>query len=149
VVLDRIRFLERVAEAPPSHGAVGNAGNVCDARLGPRGLRPIPKRVGLRFDAGRRHLDGRSRGRRVKRPGQEREKVIRGTRDNRDRTAELLEKLLVFQLYALGARQDRIAKAVGRQKAWVNELLKGLPKGGPSDATKPKKKTAKGRSRRR
>jgi len=38
--------------------------------------------------------------------------------------------MLVFQLYALGVPQDRIAKIVGRQKAWVNDLLKGIPKGG-------------------
>lgn len=47
--------------------------------------------------------------------------------------AELLEKLLVFQLHALGVPQDRIAKAVGRQKAWVNDLVRGLPKGGRED----------------
>jgi hypothetical protein len=38
--------------------------------------------------------------------------------------------MLVFQLYVLGVPQDRIAKTVGRQKAWVNALLKGIPKGG-------------------
>ncbi len=53
--------------------------------------------------------------------------------DEAERTADLLEKILVFQMYALGAPQDRIAKAVGRQKAWVNELVKGLPKGGRTD----------------
>ena len=54
-------------------------------------------------------------------------------RENADRVVELLETLLVFQLYALGLDQKRIAKAVGRQTAWVNELLKGLPKGGRTD----------------
>lgn len=53
--------------------------------------------------------------------------------DEAERTADLLEKILVFQMYALGAPQDRIAKAVGRQKAWLNELVKGLPKGGRTD----------------
>lgn len=41
---------------------------------------------------------------------------------------ELLEKLLVVQLYTLGTRQDKIAKIVGRQKLWVNALLKGVPR---------------------
>jgi hypothetical protein len=45
-------------------------------------------------------------------------------------TIDLLQKMLVFQLYALGVSQDKIAKTVGRQKAWVNDLLKGVPKGG-------------------
>ncbi len=70
-------------------------------------------------------------------------------RDNPDRAVELLEKLLVFQLYALGATQNRIAKAVGRQTAWVNGLLKGLPKGGRSDGSQAQSETIKGRSRRR
>jgi hypothetical protein len=62
--------------------------------------------------------------------------MAKGKRDNADRAVELLEKLVVVQLYALGAPQNRIAKAVGRQMAWVNELLKGLPKGGRSDGGK-------------
>ncbi len=68
------------------------------------------------------------------------------TRENQGRAAELLEKLLVFQLYALGASQDRIAKAVGRQKAWVNDLVKGLPKGGLPDGGQAQGKKAKRRS---
>ena len=43
---------------------------------------------------------------------------------------ELLEKLLVLQLYSLGATQSQIARFVGKSKSWVNELLKGLPKKG-------------------
>ena len=43
---------------------------------------------------------------------------------------DLLRKILVFQLYALGLPQDRIAKTVGRQKAWVNDLVKVVTKGG-------------------
>lgn len=46
----------------------------------------------------------------------------------------LLEKILVFQLHALGVPQPRIAKTVGRQLNWVNDLVKGIPKGGKSDA---------------
>jgi hypothetical protein len=33
-----------------------------------------------------------------------------------DRTADLLERMLAFQLYTMGIPQDRIAKIVGRQK---------------------------------
>jgi hypothetical protein len=46
------------------------------------------------------------------------------------RDTELLEKLLLFQLYSLGASQGQIARVVGRQKAWVNAMLKGIPKKG-------------------
>ncbi len=48
----------------------------------------------------------------------------------KDAKVDLLQKMLVFQLYALGVPQERIAKTVGRQVAWVNDLLKGIPKGG-------------------
>ena len=51
-------------------------------------------------------------------------------RAEQENTIDLLQKMLVFQLYALGVPQDRIAKIVGRQKAWVNDLLKAIPKGG-------------------
>ncbi len=47
-----------------------------------------------------------------------------------ERTTELLEKLLVVQLYALGATQGYIARVVGRQTLWVNAMLKGIPKRG-------------------
>ncbi len=56
---------------------------------------------------------------------------------------DLLQKMLVFQLYTLGVPQERIAKTVGRQTAWVNDLLKGIPKGGKSDANQTKAKKAK------
>jgi hypothetical protein len=46
------------------------------------------------------------------------------------RNTELLEKLLVVQLYALGATQDQIARVVGKQKLWVNSILKGIPRKG-------------------
>lgn len=45
-----------------------------------------------------------------------------------DRTTELLEKLLVMQMHAMGSTQDQIAKTVGRQKLWVNGLLKKIPR---------------------
>jgi hypothetical protein len=46
------------------------------------------------------------------------------------RDIELLEKLLVVQLFSLGATQDQIARIVGRQKAWVNGIVRGIPKKG-------------------
>lgn len=46
------------------------------------------------------------------------------------RNIELLEKLLVLQLHALGATQGQIARVVGRQKLWVNSILRGIPKKG-------------------
>jgi hypothetical protein len=49
-------------------------------------------------------------------------------------SAELLQKLLVVQLHALGTPQDRIAKIVGRQKLWVNGLLKGVPRQSSNNA---------------
>jgi hypothetical protein len=69
--------------------------------------------------------------------------------DDATRTADLLEKLVVFQMYALRAPQDRIAKTVGRKKAWVNQILKGLPKGGlpnagQAESTKAKKRSSRG-----
>ena len=69
--------------------------------------------------------------------------------DNQGPPAELLEKILVFQLYALGAPQGRIAKIVGRGTRWVNDLLKGLPKGGRSDGGQAQGKKAKKRSSKR
>jgi hypothetical protein len=44
------------------------------------------------------------------------------------RVEELLQKLLVLQLFSMGATQERTAKIVGRQKRWVNEILKGIPR---------------------
>jgi len=46
---------------------------------------------------------------------------------NDDKLEELLQTLIVLQMFALGATQDKIAKVVGRQKLWVNNVLKGLP----------------------
>lgn len=64
----------------------------------------------------------------------------RTKRDAGDQATEVLQKLLVLQMYTLGATQDRIAKAVGKQKAWVNDLLKGLPRGGKQDGSQAKAK---------
>ena len=51
------------------------------------------------------------------------------------RDTELLEKLLVVQLHSLGATQDQIARVVGRQKLWVNELLRGIPRKGAGNGS--------------
>jgi hypothetical protein len=53
--------------------------------------------------------------------------------DDDDKVEELLQTLIVLQLFGLGASQDKIAKVVGRQKLWVNGILKGLtrPKQAP------------------
>jgi hypothetical protein len=42
------------------------------------------------------------------------------------RVEELLQKLLVLQMFSMGATQAKTAKVVGRSKQWVNELLKGI-----------------------
>ena len=39
---------------------------------------------------------------------------------------ELLQTLIVLEMFSLGATQDKIARVVGRQKLWVNAILKGL-----------------------
>ena len=49
-------------------------------------------------------------------------------RPNEDKLEELLQTQIVLQMFALGASQDKIAKVVGRQKLWVNSILKGLPR---------------------
>ena len=59
---------------------------------------------------------------------------MRGSRDE-DKLEELLQTLIVLEMFALGASQDKIAKVVGRQKLWVNTLLKGLSRPKPSGAT--------------
>jgi hypothetical protein len=43
---------------------------------------------------------------------------------------ELLQKLLVLQMFSMGVPQEKIAKTVGRQRQWVTELLKGIPRKG-------------------
>jgi hypothetical protein len=67
------------------------------------------------------------------------------TEIEKSESINLLTKILVFQLLAMGVPQDRIAKTVGRQKAWVNNLVKGIPKGGRFDGNQEKSKKGKGR----
>ena len=45
-----------------------------------------------------------------------------------DRLSDLLEMTVALHLYALGATQDQIAQTMGKQKLWVNELVRGLPR---------------------
>lgn len=63
-----------------------------------------------------------------------------------DRTVDLLAKMLVFQLHTLGIPQERIATTVGKQTVWVNDLLKGISKGGKSHGNQRKAKKTNGRS---
>ena len=51
---------------------------------------------------------------------------------------DLLQKMLVFQLHAMDVPQTRIAKTVGKQTVWVNELLKGIAKGGKASGRQAK-----------
>jgi hypothetical protein len=44
------------------------------------------------------------------------------------KSEELLQKILAVQMHGLGATQDQIARIVGKQKLWVNALLKGVPR---------------------
>ena len=48
-------------------------------------------------------------------------------RADEDTVEELLQTMIVLQMFALGASQDKIAKVVGRGKLWVNTILKGIP----------------------
>lgn len=52
----------------------------------------------------------------------------RRTTPESERVEELLQKLLVVQMFSMGATQEKIAKVVGRQKQCVNDILKGMPR---------------------
>lgn len=55
--------------------------------------------------------------------------MTKGGADHDSRVVEeLLQKLLVLQMFSLGATQEKTAKVVGRSKQWVNDILKGMPK---------------------
>ncbi|WP_018972827.1 hypothetical protein [Rudaea cellulosilytica] len=54
--------------------------------------------------------------------------MAKSKKEDGERAVELLEKLLVFQMYSMGATQSQIARTVGRQMLWVNSLLKGVPR---------------------
>ena len=55
--------------------------------------------------------------------------MAKSRKEASDHTVELLEKLLALQMHSMGATQEQIAKTLGRQKLWVNSLLKGMPRG--------------------
>jgi hypothetical protein len=52
--------------------------------------------------------------------------------DSVKRLVELLELQIVLDLHARGANQDVIARVLKRRKAWVNELVQGVPRGANS-----------------
>jgi hypothetical protein len=54
--------------------------------------------------------------------------MARSGRGEDAKVEELLQKLVVLQMFSMGATQDKIAKTVGRQRQWVTDLLKGLPR---------------------
>lgn len=54
--------------------------------------------------------------------------MARKSKDSDSRSIELLEKLVLLQLHSLGATQDKMARYLGKQKAWVNGHIKDLPK---------------------
>jgi hypothetical protein len=49
-----------------------------------------------------------------------------------DYEIELLEKILIFQMFSLGATQRKIVEVLGKRDAYVNSLLKGISRGGKS-----------------
>lgn len=51
-----------------------------------------------------------------------------GFSGNEKQRDELLAKMLAVQLHSMGATQDQIARVVGKQKLWVNKLLRGVPR---------------------
>jgi hypothetical protein len=57
-----------------------------------------------------------------------RNSVLKTSRTDSPKADELLQKILAVQMHGLGATQDQIARVVGKQKLWVNALLKGVPR---------------------
>jgi len=48
------------------------------------------------------------------------------------RLVELFELQIALDLHARATNQDVIARLLKRRKAWVNELVQGVPKGANS-----------------
>jgi hypothetical protein len=71
----------------------------------------------------------------------------RRKRKELDRIADSIEKLLVLELWQRGVPQGEIAKTVARQKSWVTSIVKGIPKGGYSNAAKAQVTKAKKRTK--
>ena len=66
-----------------------------------------------------------------------------------DRIADSLEKILVLALWERNVPQGKIAKTVIRKRSWVTSLVKGIPKGGSSNATKAQQKKPRKRAKAR
>jgi hypothetical protein len=45
---------------------------------------------------------------------------------DQEKVEELLQTLIVLEMFRLGATQQKIAKVVGKSKGWVNAILKDL-----------------------
>jgi transcriptional regulator len=45
---------------------------------------------------------------------------------DQEKVEELLQTLIVLEMFKLGATQQKIAKVVGKSKGWVNAILKDL-----------------------
>ena len=56
-------------------------------------------------------------------------------RPDQPKLEELIQTLIVLQMFALGATQEKIAKVVGRQKLWVNTILKDIPRPKPASGS--------------
>ena len=54
--------------------------------------------------------------------------MSRGKGEPETRSVELMEKLVLLQLYTLGTPQGVIARFLGKATAWVNQNLRGVPK---------------------
>ena len=54
--------------------------------------------------------------------------MARKPAETESRSVELTAKLVLLQLYALGAPQETIARVVGKSGTWVTNNLKGVPK---------------------
>ena len=51
-----------------------------------------------------------------------------GKPETESRSIELMAKMVLLQLHALGTPQGTIARFVGKSTTWVNKYLKGVPK---------------------
>lgn len=52
--------------------------------------------------------------------------------DSLKRLVELMEFQIALNLHARGANQGAIARILKKRKAWVNDLVQGVPKGANS-----------------
>ena len=52
----------------------------------------------------------------------------KSSKSEAERTLELAEKLLAMKMHSMGATQGQIARAVGKNKTWVNGVVRGVPR---------------------